>query len=144
MKLHEDTVSPLLLEALKAISGSPVFQDFHLVGGTCLSLQLGHRRSIDIDLFTDMEYGKMDTQAMKDFLCAHFSYTENLDSMNQRALGYSVRIGKSPIPHRKISDRKCKGRFLLYRKVYFPHLQGQWHPACGHTGNCSYENQSNH
>lgn len=71
MKLHEDTedtVSSLLLEALKVISESPAFQDFNLVGGTCLSLQLGHRRSIDIDLFTDMEYGKMDTQAMKDFL----------------------------------------------------------------------------
>ena len=76
MKLHEDTVSPLLLEALNTISGSPVFQDFNLVGGTCLSLQLGHRRSIDIDLFTDMEYGKMDTQAMKDFLSHIFLTTK--------------------------------------------------------------------
>ena len=113
MKLHEDTVSPLLLEALKTLSGSPVFQDFNLVGGTCLSLQLGHRRSIDIDLFTDMEYGKMDTQAMKDFLCTHFSYTENLDSMNQRALGYSVRIGKSPI-------ESVKADFFYTEKFIFP------------------------
>ena len=78
-----------------------------------ICLQLGHRRSIDIDLFTDMEYGKMDTQAMKDFLCTHFSYTENLDSMNQRALGYSVRIGKSPI-------ESVKADFFYTEKFIFP------------------------
>ena len=30
----------------------PELADFHLVGGTALSLQLGHRNSIDLDLFT--------------------------------------------------------------------------------------------
>jgi hypothetical protein len=28
------------------------FIDFHLVGGTALALQIGHRKSIDLDLFT--------------------------------------------------------------------------------------------
>lgn len=66
------------------------------MGGTCLSLQLGHRRSIDIDLFTDMDYGSMNTAAMKVFLKENFPYTENLDTLDQPALGYSVRIGESP------------------------------------------------
>ena len=52
---------------MKKISESDIFKDFNLVGGTCLSLQLGHRRSIDIDLFTDMDYGSMNTAAMKVF-----------------------------------------------------------------------------
>lgn len=116
MKLHTETVSPLLLDTLKTLSKSEVFKDFTLVGGTCLSLQLGHRRSIDIDLFTDMEYGKMDTQAMKDFLCKHFPYTENLDSMDQPALGYSVRIGTSP------SD-KIKVDFFYTEKFIFPIIE---------------------
>jgi hypothetical protein len=30
----------------------PLLSDFFLVGGTALSLQIGHRRSIDLDLFT--------------------------------------------------------------------------------------------
>jgi len=60
MKLHFETVSPLLVEILQRITASPVFDDFVLIGGTCLSLQLGHRRSIDIDLFTSMDYGMMD------------------------------------------------------------------------------------
>ena len=29
---------------------------FRLVGGTSLSLQIGHRMSVDIDLFTDAVY----------------------------------------------------------------------------------------
>lgn len=52
MKLHNETVSPRLIRCLKTIMQSDIFKDFNLVGGTCLSLQLGHRRSIDIDLFT--------------------------------------------------------------------------------------------
>lgn len=49
MKLHYETVSPQLVHCLKIIQESDIFKDFNLVGGTCLSLQLGHRRSIDID-----------------------------------------------------------------------------------------------
>lgn len=65
MKLHNETVSPRLIRCLKTIMQSDIFKDFNLVGGTCLSLQLGHRRSIDIDLFTAIDYGSMNTTAMK-------------------------------------------------------------------------------
>ena len=92
MKLHYETVSPQLVHCLKIIQESEIFKDFNLVGGTCLSLQLGHRRSIDIDLFTAIDYGNMDTAAMKVFLQENFPYSENLDSLDQSALGYSVRI----------------------------------------------------
>lgn len=96
MKLHNETVSPRLIRCLKTIMQSDIFKDFNLVGGTCLSLQLGHRRSIDIDLFTAIDYGSMNTTAMKVFLQENFPYSENLDSLDQPALGYSVRIGESP------------------------------------------------
>ena len=65
MNLHYETVSPLLKETLQKLVNSPIFKDFTLIGGTCLSLQLGHRRSIDIDLFTDIDYGTMNTKEMK-------------------------------------------------------------------------------
>ncbi|WP_439810046.1 nucleotidyl transferase AbiEii/AbiGii toxin family protein [Parabacteroides distasonis] len=102
MKLHYETVSPFLKETLQKIMNSPVFNDFRLVGGTCLSLQLGHRRSIDIDLFTDIDYGTIDTKAIKEFLSENFSYSENLDSLDQPALGYSLRVGNSIIDLVKI------------------------------------------
>ncbi len=49
--LQTQTVSPELLELLKQIMKSEFFSDFILVGGTALALQIGHRDSIDIDMF---------------------------------------------------------------------------------------------
>jgi hypothetical protein len=33
---------------------------FYLVGGTCLSLRYGHRKSIDLDLFCTQEFFNYD------------------------------------------------------------------------------------
>ena len=52
--LYYNTVNNLLKETLELLMKAPIFNDFRLVGGTSLSLQLGHRMSIDIDLFTDV------------------------------------------------------------------------------------------
>jgi hypothetical protein len=95
MMLHYNAISPLLKEILLTISQNPLFKDFVLVGGTCLSLQIGHRRSIDIDMFTDMDYPTMDIKAIKQFLKKEFPFNENLDSLDNSALGYSLRIGLS-------------------------------------------------
>ena len=52
--LHKDpfNIEPAtfqLIQQLQALSG---LKEFYLVGGTSLALQLNHRNSIDIDLFT--------------------------------------------------------------------------------------------
>lgn len=49
--LRKETVSPGTLELLITLMRDPLLSDFFLVGGTALSLQIGHRRSIDLDLF---------------------------------------------------------------------------------------------
>ncbi len=53
--LQTQTVVPELLELLKKIMQVSEFNDFNLVGGTALALQIGHRNSIDIDLFGNVE-----------------------------------------------------------------------------------------
>lgn len=50
--LHEETVERETLALIRRLSGDDFLKNFVLVGGTALSLQLGHRKSIDIDLFT--------------------------------------------------------------------------------------------
>jgi len=50
--LCENTCSDELLIILKKIQADDLFKNHLLVGGTALALQIGHRRSIDIDLFT--------------------------------------------------------------------------------------------
>lgn len=56
-RLHYETVTPLLRETLGVLMQEELFSPFRLVGGTNLSLRYGHRKSDDIDLFTDAEYG---------------------------------------------------------------------------------------
>lgn len=59
-RLRAESTSATLLQYLREISGWPELHSFRLVGGTALSLQLGHRISVDIDLFTDADYGSID------------------------------------------------------------------------------------
>jgi predicted nucleotidyltransferase component of viral defense system len=49
--LQTKSVDAKLLELLKLIMDEPLFDSFVLVGGTSLALQIGHRLSVDIDLF---------------------------------------------------------------------------------------------
>lgn len=49
--LHTTTVAGSTLVLLKKIQQMPLFSQLRLVGGTALSLQLGHRLSIDLDFF---------------------------------------------------------------------------------------------
>lgn len=51
--LHKNTVEPLLLKSLNSLVQLPILNNFILVGGTALSLQIGNRKSIDIDFFTN-------------------------------------------------------------------------------------------
>jgi predicted nucleotidyltransferase component of viral defense system len=50
--LHTNTVEPNTLELLKRLMSIQFLNNFFLVGGTALSLQIGHRKSIDLDLFS--------------------------------------------------------------------------------------------
>jgi len=54
--LQEKTVDATTLELLKALMLDKRLIDFFLVGGTSLSLQIGHRTSIDIDLFSQASF----------------------------------------------------------------------------------------
>lgn len=56
--LRVETVEPGALSVLKRLMRMPVLQDFHLVGGTALSLRYGHRKSVDLDLFTTTTFDK--------------------------------------------------------------------------------------
>jgi predicted nucleotidyltransferase component of viral defense system len=50
--LHKETVAAETLALIQQLMKMPELQSFRLVGGTALSLQIGHRISTDIDLFT--------------------------------------------------------------------------------------------
>ena len=50
--LYKTTVSTATLELLKTLMQDDELERFVLVGGTSLALQIGHRISVDLDLFS--------------------------------------------------------------------------------------------
>lgn len=92
--LHYNTVNNLLKESLVKLMAAKEFKNFRLVGGTALSLQIGHRRSIDIDLFSDGTYGSIDFKSLERFLQRSFPYVDYL-SIDNPALGMSFTIGNN-------------------------------------------------
>lgn len=50
--LYTETVEPATFSLLKELMQLKELQHFNLVGGTVLSLRLGHRISVDLDLFS--------------------------------------------------------------------------------------------
>jgi predicted nucleotidyltransferase component of viral defense system len=94
-KLHYETVSELLKSSLTTLMKLEAFQPFKLVGGTALSLQIGHRLSVDIDLFTDEPYGSIDFETLSKVLKENFNYIDSLD-IPVIGMGKSFFIGDSP------------------------------------------------
>lgn len=92
--LNLNTVTKLLLDTLIKLMSAEEFTPFRLVGGTSLSLQLGHRLSVDIDLFSDYEYGTIDFDSIDSYLRKEFSYVDT-SSIAEVSFGKSYYIGDS-------------------------------------------------
>ena len=58
--LYYKTIAPETLELLKKIQEIELFKKLRLVGGTSLALQIGHRISIDLDLFGEINVPKLE------------------------------------------------------------------------------------
>lgn len=54
--LQTQAIDPATLELLISLQGKDYLSGFNLVGGTALALYMGHRRSIDIDLFSNFKF----------------------------------------------------------------------------------------
>lgn len=77
--LHTQTVTGATLGLLKRLMARPELAQFTLVGGTNLSLRLGHRKSIDLDLFTNDSF---DPQVLAATLPSIFPKTEVVSMSN--------------------------------------------------------------
>lgn len=93
--LHYETITPLLKQVLLEIMDNQVFDPFYLVGGTSLSLRLGHRISVDIDLFTNAPYNSLDFSLFKRFFQDNYKYYWCSDTSNIVGFGRSYFVGES-------------------------------------------------
>ncbi len=56
--LHLSAISSPALGLLKTLMIQDAFSEARLVGGTALALQIGHRKSIDLDIFGEIDFDK--------------------------------------------------------------------------------------
>ncbi|MDD4225851.1 MAG: nucleotidyl transferase AbiEii/AbiGii toxin family protein [Mariniphaga sp.] len=69
--LHKETIDQPTLELLKKLQQKKYLKDFFLVGGTALALLYGHRKSVDIDLFSNFSF---DTERLLENLSSDFQF----------------------------------------------------------------------
>jgi hypothetical protein len=70
--LHKEAVDASTLGLLKSLQSKQYLSGFCLVGGTALALYNGHRRSVDIDLFSDFAF---DATQMLENISQDFDFT---------------------------------------------------------------------
>jgi hypothetical protein len=92
--MYWNTVTPLLQEVLGAVMAEPLFDPFRMVGGTSLSLRIGHRFSEDIDLFTDAGYKSLDFKAIHQFFNDRYDYADT-SHVETIGMGTSYFVGRS-------------------------------------------------
>ena len=54
--LYKETVESTTLELLNSLQSQTYLKNFYLVGGTALALKIGHRKSVDLDLFANFNF----------------------------------------------------------------------------------------
>jgi len=84
MKLYTETVSEEMLSLLSELMSIDELATYRLVGGTSLSLQFGHRTSIDIDLFAG---GAEETDGLPKILSNHFPSFQLLSKNKNGLMG---------------------------------------------------------
>lgn len=67
--LYKETIESGTLELLRNLQSEALLSSFNLVGGTSLALRMGHRKSVDLDLFTKNDF---DLQELKELLVNKF------------------------------------------------------------------------
>jgi len=69
--LYTETIKGETFELLKALMQDERLTDFKLAGGTSLALYLGHRKSVDFDLFTEKSF---DAPSMEKYLIDRYDF----------------------------------------------------------------------
>ncbi len=117
--LYKQTTTPFLFKTLQNLMEWKELKLFRLVGGTGLSLQLGHRQSIDIDLFTDADF---------DFYDLAKVVRKKMPKAEIRILSFGLTI-YIPTPEEKslkidlMSTEKFIRNFLIIENIRIAHIE---------------------
>lgn len=95
--IYKETVSKEMWELLQRLMEDKMLKDYILVGGTALALRLGHRLSVDIDLFTTKAF---DSKMMLKYLQNNYGVQEKGNRLhNNTVLTYIDDIKVDIVTH---------------------------------------------
>ncbi len=77
--LQYKAIHPVTLELLKDLMTEQIYEVFFLVGGTATALHLGHRISIDLDLFSQKDF---DAERLKNHLTEKYNISSTTTTTN--------------------------------------------------------------
>lgn len=107
--LYTEAVDHSTLELLKSLQSKEYLKGFYLAGGTALALYNGHRRSLDIDLFSDFAF---DAAAMLENLSQDYQYSLMfsapntlkgiIDETNVDIIAHRYKMTGEPVMHKGI------------------------------------------
>jgi hypothetical protein len=106
--LHLNTIDSTLFKVLVDFSRLPELSNFYLVGGTSLSLQLGHRKSDDLDFFTDRSF---DIREVKDAILRYNPKVMFLNETRQ-GLSFSLPLSSNEDDVRKLDVYNWAVKFI--------------------------------
>jgi hypothetical protein len=107
--LHYKTVAKPTLELLNKLMNDNMLRDFVLVGGTALALRLGHRISVDVDLFTKFPFNaaQLSEYLQSEYIFSPDFIAENtlkgeIDDVVIDCIAHQYKWIEEPAPHNGI------------------------------------------
>ncbi|MDP9082106.1 MAG: nucleotidyl transferase AbiEii/AbiGii toxin family protein [Bacteroidota bacterium] len=126
--LQKQTVSPGTLELLISLMKDEELWEFFLVGGTALSLQIGHRVSIDLDLFSINPFDENLLLAYLESTCKFQLDYQSKNTLKGQINGVKVDFitHSYPLVYPKYSWKNIKkrlGQMAAHPKKIFPGIE---------------------
>ena len=109
--LQTQTIAPATLQLLKRFMQDSELRSFRLVGGTSLALQLGHRISVDLDLFTDAAF---DEQLLREYNHRRLPTRFRTEQASHSAKRQAQRASYDKHVHRDLTQKSLFSRKNLY------------------------------
>lgn len=116
--LHTSTVNANTLSILKQLLALPVLRNYSLVGGTALSLQYGHRISVDLDLFTNEKFEHDEIlESLQENFGNKFQYEGNFSQFGIFCFIDDVKVDIVHYPHKLIAPLDVKDDIRMYNSI---------------------------
>ena len=113
--LYTSTVEPNTLSLLEKLMTLDELKQFSLVGGTALSLRYGHRISVDLDLFCNLEFDQAAIIKSLEITFGHqFKYEGNFTKAGIFCFINDIKVDIVYYPHSTIEEIELNGGLRIY------------------------------